>query len=64
MDHGSAGWLGAGPPVTDVAGVATVKAWKLVVPTGTAAPRFEGAHYCTLIAPEYLRSVLLGDTEL
>jgi hypothetical protein len=33
----------------------------LVVPVGSASlPRFEGAHYCTHIAPELLRDILLG----
>lgn len=33
----------------------------LVVPSGSAGiPRFEGAHYCTLVAPQYLADILTG----
>ncbi|KGA12081.1 MAG: hypothetical protein GM44_0720, partial [actinobacterium acAMD-2] len=27
----------------------------------STAPYFEGAHYCTLVAPEFLKRVLLGE---
>lgn len=37
----------------------------LVVPSGSAGvPRFEGAHYCTLVAPHHLRDILLGDVNV
>jgi hypothetical protein len=57
------GWLTAPAPYVLEGGVLTVQSRSLVVPTGTAEPRFEGAHYCTFIDPEYLRALILGDVE-
>ena len=60
--------VGAGPlwtvsvePMSVVGSELQVKSLTLLANTNSAGvPRFEGAHYCTLVAPEYLRDVLLG----
>lgn len=57
-------WTASVAPVRRVGDVLEVGSRALVVPTGTAAPRFEGAHYCTLVAPQHLRDILLGDVRV
>jgi hypothetical protein len=60
--------VGAGPnwtspfPSYELAGsTLQIPSKALVVPSGiSGTPRFEGAHYCTLIAPEHLRDILVG----
>jgi len=53
-------WLGP-YPVLNVAGdVLQVRSKTLFTPTGFSTPRFDGARYCTFVAPQYLRDVLLG----
>jgi hypothetical protein len=54
-------WLGSFPAMVNNGGVLEVGSLALLVPTGAGGvPRLEGAHYCTLVAPEYLRDVLTG----
>ena len=54
------------PPVAAVTvsgGIAHIPSRALVATTSgnaSVAPYFEGAHYCTLVAPDFLRRVILG----
>ena len=63
---GAPQWLVETNPLSLAGGVLTAESLSMLVPVGaypgsaTAAPRFEGAHYCTLVPPTYLRDVLLG----
>jgi len=56
-------WLAPSPPLAVVGSNLVVQSRALLVPSGSTNgfnTRFEGAHYCTFLAPEYLRDVLLG----
>lgn len=54
-------WLAPIPALTLNGSVLQAPSRALIVPTGiSSTPRLEGNHYCTLVAPEYLRDVLLG----
>ena len=53
------------PPVAAIntnGAVAEIGSRALVATSNSStAPYFEGAHYCTLVAPEFLKRVLLGE---
>jgi len=54
-------WTQQFPAVTLNGAVLEVPSKGLVVNSGiNVNPRFEGAHYCTFVAPTYLKAVLLG----
>ena len=54
-------WLTNTPPLTISGDTLQVNSRALISPTGNSLARFDGAHYCTFVAPEYLRDVLLGE---
>lgn len=54
-------WTSDFDTVTLAGSTLEVPSKALVAPSGSAGiPRFEGAHYCTLIAPQYLADILTG----
>lgn len=56
-------WLANYPTLAVSGDTLQVRSKALVSPSGASGiPRFEGAHYCTFVAPTYLRDVLLGET--
>jgi hypothetical protein len=58
------GWLQAMPPLEVNGSTLQLRSRSLIVLSSFPGPRFAGAHYCTLVAPEYLRDVLLGVAEV
>ena len=69
--HGASGpaWtaVSATGPLQLTDGVLQVRSESLLVPTGSSGSRdarLEGAHYCTFVAPTYLRDVLLGNQQI
>jgi len=59
-------WTQPFEPVTDDDGTLKVVSRPMVVPSDTpeGPPRFRAAHYCSLVAPEYVRAIMLGDVEV
>ena len=54
-------WTPSVAAITTSGSVAQVGSRALVANSNsTGNPRFEGAHYCTLVAPEFLKRVILG----